>query len=217
MKYFVNEIYRTIQGEGFRYGIPHVFVRMAKCNLSCKFCDTEFESYREMTGEEIVAECEAEADRAVAMSTDAKVTGQIRGGSPLPQKKIRNVMFCGGEPLMQVNDELVDLFRGAGWFTVCETNGTYAAPKNMDWIACSPKVAEHAIKLKKCHELKYVRGFGQGIPHPKLEAEHYLLSPMFTGDRLEERVMNWCIELVQANPAWRLTIQHHKINFGGMR
>lgn len=217
MKYLVNEIYRTIQGEGVRYGIPHVFIRLAKCNLTCKFCDTEFESYREMTAEEMLAEAMAEADRAVPMATDAKVTGQIRGGSPLPAAPIRNVMFCGGEPLLQLDADLLGTFRRAGWFTVCETNGTMEAPEGLDWIACSPKVAEHAIKLKRADELKYVRAFGQGIPHPGIHADHYLISPMFTGDRLEERTLQWCLDLVMANPPWRLTIQHHKANFGGLR
>lgn len=217
MKYLVNEIYRTIQGEGVRYGIPHVFVRLAKCNLTCKFCDTEFESYRELTGEEILAEVTAEADRVVPMSTKAQVLGQIRGGVPLPHQPIRNVMFCGGEPLLQLDADLLAIFKAAGWFTVCETNGTMPAPEGLDWIACSPKVAEHAIKLQRVNELKYVRAWGQGIPHPRLAADHYLISPMYTGDRLEERTLAWCIELVQANPAWRLTIQHHKASFGGLR
>jgi organic radical activating enzyme len=214
--YLVNEIYYTIQGEGIRYGIPHVFVRFAKCNLTCKFCDTEFESYTEMSAEQIV-ERATELVSALPPPTDAKIVGQRKGGTPLPHQPCRNVMFCGGEPLMQVDDELVAQFKGAGWFMALETNGTYVCPDGVDWVACSPKVAEHAIKLKRANELKYVRGDGQGIPHPKIPADFYLLSPMYDGNVLNPRVLEWVANLVKQYPMWRLTIQHHKANFGDMR
>lgn len=216
--YLVNEIYLTLHGEGVRYGIPHVFVRFAKCNLSCGFCDTEFESYRVMTTEQIMEQIAKLADDAVLAKPTAQVEGQSRrGGEPIGAGPCRNVMLCGGEPLLQVDQDLVDALKGAGWFIALETNGTQPAPKGIDWIACSPKVAEHAVALDHVQELKYVRAAGMGIPHPKATADHYLISPMFDGDRVDPETLRWCIRLVQENPAWRLTVQHHKVGFGGIR
>jgi len=191
--YKVNEIFYSIQGEGIRYGFPYIFVRFAECNLKCGFCDTEFESFIEMTGEDILNRC-----------------------NELTQDNhCRNVSFCGGEPLLQLDTELVELFKG--WFKHVETNGTRPVPGGIDWVVMSPKVAEHAVVPTKVNELKYVRSYGQGIPKPKSKADHYLISPLFEGDRTDENTMKWCQKLVLDNPGWRLTIQHHKQNFGVIR
>ena len=196
--YRVNEIYYTLHGEGVRYGIPHVFVRFTGCNLACPFCDTEMESGVDMTAEQILIEA------------------MTRGCG------CRNVMFCGGEPLLQLDAELIDEFRMGGYFIAIETNGTRDVPPELldvpHWITCSPKVAEHAIKLTaKVDELKYARAAGQGIPEPRLCADHYLVSPIFEGDRGDADNVHHCVQLVKDNPSWRLTVQHHKGHFGGIR
>jgi organic radical activating enzyme len=216
--YKINEIYRTIHGEGVRYGIPHVFVRFSLCNLTCNFCDTEFESGRHLNSAAILEQCERlaanpepETGPPVAGARQAVVRGPAGGGP------IRNVLFCGGEPLMQLDAALVDAFKRAGWFTCVETNGCYPVPDGVDWVTCSPKVAEHAIKLQRANELKYVRGNGQGIPQPKLKADHYLISPLFSATNTDKETLQWCIQLVMDNPQWRLTVQHHKIAFGNLR
>lgn len=214
--YLVNEIYFTIHGEGVRYGTPHVFVRFSHCNLTCGFCDTEFEATVEMTAAEIVAEAERltawqPAERRVAAGAKDHGPGTVREGP------CRNVLFCGGEPLLQLDEELIETFKAGGWFTVVETNGSRPAPAGVDWITCSPKVAEHAIALEFCNELKYVRGYGQGIPRPRCRADHYLISPMFEGNEGDRQTIAWCVQLVKDNPQWRLTIQHHKAGFGGIR
>jgi 7-carboxy-7-deazaguanine synthase len=220
-QYAVNEIYRTLHGEGVRFGIPHIFVRLAFCNLTCGFCDTEFESYRAMTAQEILEEC-----RTLALAPPAKADfvvvpeGTKRAVDNGPKAgPVRNVLFCGGEPLAQLDAELIAAFKQEDdpWFICTETNGTKKAPAGIDWITCSPKVAEHAIRLQRAHEVKYVRGYGQAIPKPKLVADHYLISPMFEANQVDDRVLNWCIALVAANPGWRLTVQHHKLSFGNMR
>jgi organic radical activating enzyme len=226
-QFIVNEIYRTIHGEGVRYGIPHIFVRFSHCNLVCNFCDTEFESGRDLTGDEIVAECErlAAVREEQPAATFASSSGywQMPTGAKAPvdngpaRGPIRDVLLCGGEPLLQANGELIDQFHDAGWKVCCETNGTVPAPDSIDWITCSPKVAEHAIKLQRANELKYVRGYGQGIPRPRLAAEHYLISPMFSASHTDKETLDWCINLVLENPQWRLTVQHHKLNFGNLR
>ncbi len=184
--YFVNQIFYSIHGEGVRYGIPHVFVRFGRCNMTCSFCDTEFESGRDMSAVQVLE------------------MAQQMGG------ECKNALFCGGEPLLQLDTCLIELFKQAGWYISVETNGTVEAPAGIDWITCSPKIAEHAVKIQTADELKYVRSLGQGIPQPKCQADYLLLSPLFQGSDLDKKTMLWCVELVKDNPAWRLTVQHHK-------
>ncbi len=191
--YRINEIFLSLQGEGVRAGTANLFLRFSKCNLACRVethgfdCDTEFESGRDLTIEEILAEFRA-------LSTVC-----------------RWVILTGGEPALQVDEELIEALHTAGYSLAIETNGAFELPPGIDWITVSPKVAEHAIRQRTAHEVKYVRGHGQGIPKTVVEAEHYLLSPAFAGDRLDPRALAWCIQLIGENPIWRLSIQQHKL------
>ncbi len=191
--YRVNEIFYSLQGEGVRAGTANLFLRFSKCNLTCKVethgfdCDTEFESGRDLSIDEIVAEF-----RALAPAC-------------------RWVILTGGEPALQVDRELIDALHAAGYQLAIETNGSFALPEGIDWITVSPKVAEHAIRQRTAHEVKYVRGHGQAIPQTVVEAEHYLISPAFAGDQIDPRALAWCLRLVEENPTWRLSIQQHKV------
>jgi organic radical activating enzyme len=91
-----------------------------------------------------------------------------------------------------------------------ETNGSIEVPAPVDWLTVSPKVAEHAVRQRTAHEVKYVRDVGQHIPRPVCKADHYLLSPAFNGQGPHPGALNWCIQLVKENPQWRLSIQQHK-------
>ena len=209
--YKVNEIYLSIQGEGMRAGTVNVFVRFTGCNMRCDLdagpfspggfaCDTEFVSGRQMTAEEIVEE----ADRL-----------WVGGGE-------KAVIFTGGEPGLQVDDELLAEFDG--WYRAIETNGTVDLtvkcgqlapeslwPYRLEWITLSPKIAEHAMKCKWASEAKYVRGYGQGVIKPRPNAVHLLISPAMNGDQFDRESMEWCKKLVLENPEWRLTTQLHKL------
>ena len=191
--YVVNEIFYSLQGEGVRAGTPNLFLRFARCNLTCAVethgfdCDTEFESGRPLAAEEIVAEL-----RALSPACDW-------------------VILTGGEPALQVDAALVDALHGAGYKLAIETNGSRELPAGLDWITVSPKVAEHAIRQRRAHEVKYVRGYGQAIPRTVVEADHYVISPAFDGGELDPRTLDWCIRLVRENPPWRLSVQQHKL------
>jgi 7-carboxy-7-deazaguanine synthase len=191
-RYLVNEIFYSLQGEGVRAGTPNLFLRLSKCNLTCLKethgfdCDTEFESGRWMTAGEILAE--------------------LRELSPA----CGWVILTGGEPALQVDAELIDVLHRAGYKLAIETNGSIELPAGIDWITVSPKVAEHAIRQKTAHEVKYVRGYGQAIPKTVVTAEHYLISPAFDGAELDPRALDWCVRLCKDNPPWRLSIQQHK-------
>jgi 7-carboxy-7-deazaguanine synthase len=192
-RYLVNEIFYSLQGEGVRAGTPNLFLRLAKCNLACKVethgfdCDTEFESGRRMSLEEIVAEF-----RQLSTICDW-------------------VILTGGEPALQADRELIDGLHAAGYKLAIETNGSFELPAGIDWITVSPKVAEHAIRQTRADEVKYVRGYGQGIPKTAVEAAHYLISPAFDGAEVDPRTLDWCIRLCRENPPWRLSVQQHKL------
>lgn len=125
--------------------------------------------------------------------------------------KCLNVILTGGEPLLQVDEELILALRLAHWYVAVETNGTKVVPNGIDWVCLSPKVAEHAIQVEVAHEVKYVRHAGQALPRPRCDAQHYLLSPVFSPTGIDRESLAWCMKLVLENPLWRLSMQAHKI------
>lgn len=193
--YRINEVFCSLQGEGIRAGTPNVFVRFSGCNQTCSLethgfdCDTEFTSGRDVSMEEL--EC--------LMRDEA------------PSQEFNWAIFTGGEPGLQVDRELIDFLHERGWKLAIETNGSIALPDGLDWVTVSPKVAEHAIRQETADEVKYVRGHGQAIPRPRCKAAHQLISPAFNSNALDERSLQWCIQLVKQNPDWRLSLQQHKV------
>jgi 7-carboxy-7-deazaguanine synthase len=197
--YAINEVFYSLQGEGTRAGAASVFVRFQGCNLRCDVepgerspggfrCDTEFASGRKLTAAEVLAEVLV-----------------VRGRGQW-------VVLTGGEPLLQLDGELVAALKGSGLRLAVETNGTIdPAGLGLDWVTLSPKVAEHAVRCRRADELKYVRGYGQGIPRPECSCAGDLwISPAFDGTELDQRTLDWCVKLVKENPEWRLSAQMHK-------
>jgi 7-carboxy-7-deazaguanine synthase len=208
--YKVNELFYSIQGEGHRVGTSMIFLRFAECNLACGFCDTEFASFRQLTAEQIVTELKALASEPWKSARIIPYQeGVLLDGHPW-------VLLTGGEPGLQADGPLVKAIRDAQFRIAIETNGMFSLPDGIDWICCSPKTAEHTLKLTCAHELKYVRGHGQAIPRPVIEAEHHFVSPLFSPDGDEtRRNIDWCSAMVKANAGWRLSLQTHK--FIGIR
>lgn len=198
MIFTINEVFGSLQGEGVRAGCPSIFVRFTGCNLRCDVepgplspggfaCDTEFTSGRKLELPELLEWVKNE------------------GGD------CKWIVLTGGEPGLQVDKPFVDFFHGHGYALAIETNGTICLDGlGLDWITLSPKVAEHAIKQKTVTEIKYVRAWGQGIPKTDVKASHYLISPAFTGNELDRKTLDWCIQLCKENPKWRLSLQMHK-------
>jgi 7-carboxy-7-deazaguanine synthase len=209
-RYLVNEIFWSPQGEGLRAGEMSAFIRFKGCNMKCAMeagpkspggfdCDTEFESGRSMTAEEIVAAID-----------DMSGQGALR-----QQKKSRGyspwVVLTGGEPGLQVDDVLVGVLHNAGWRIAIETNGSVdLSGLDLDWITVSPKVAEHAIRQTVADEVKYVRGYGQALPKPTCRARYQLISPAFNGLTIDQKAFEWCLGLIREDPSWRLSVQMHK-------
>ena len=112
----VNEIFYSLQGEGFFTGTPAVFLRFSGCNLKCSFCDTDHRSGKEMTDREILAAITA-----------------------FPS---RHIVITGGEPSLQLTADFIALLHATGYFIQIETNGTHTLPAGIDWVTCSPKFSE---------------------------------------------------------------------------
>jgi len=203
--YAIKEIYYTIQGEGGQTGRTAVFCRFAGCNLwsglekdrekaICRFCDTDFWGTDGENGGKYAAE---------ALVEKIKNIWKGESGQPL-------VVCTGGEPLLQLDENLVQKLHEAGFEIAVETNGTQPAPEGIDWICVSPK-ANAELVLKKGNELKLVfpQADAMSEQFEKLEFEHFFLQPM-DGPHLQENIQK-TIEYCLAHPKWRLSLQTHKL------
>lgn len=187
----VNEIFYSLQGEGYYSGTPSVFIRLAGCNLQCSFCDTQHQQGSTMSEEEIVDEV-------------AKYKG-------------RHVVITGGEPSLQLTASLVDKLHAIGKYVAVETNGTHELPSNVDWITLSPKdvfvhTSSARVKLTRCNELKVVFTGSSVADYSHIEAPHRYLQPCDTGNEHEnisilKDTIAYCLE----HPQWSLSLQMHKI------
>ena len=188
MKYKVNEIFLSLQGEGFWTGTPMVFLRLSGCNLACHFCDTDFKAFKEM-----------EADAIVSTMTD--LAGECH-----------RACITGGEPLLQLESGLIEALHKAGFKIHLETNGTIEAPEGIDWITVSPKAE---LKLTKASELKLVF---QKPDEAHIECfrsyncQNLFLQPCDTGyPENNAAILQQCLEYIKAHPWWRLSLQTHKL------
>ena len=207
MSYQVKEIFYTLQGEGANAGRPAVFCRFAGCNLwsgreqdrataVCKFCDTDFVGTDGTLGGKFG-------------SADA-LADQITAQWPTLDQTNRFVVMTGGEPLLQVDVELIAALHDRGFQIAVETNGTIAAPAGIDWICVSPKAGAPWIQ-RKGQELKVVWPQA-GFALDELESadfENRYLQPMDNALRADNTEK--CIAMCLQRPAWRLSLQTHKI------
>lgn len=146
----INEIFYSLQGEGFHTGTPAVFVRFSGCNLKCIFCDTDHVPGIMMAEEEILLE--------------------------ILKYPAGMVVLTGGEPGLSVDKRLVDLLHREGKYVCIETNGTQLLPSNIDWVTCSPK-QNASLQLKKADEIKIVYEGQDVSSYEKFPAKHYFLQP----------------------------------------
>lgn len=206
MSYSVKEVFFTLQGEGRHAGRAAVFCRFAGCNLwsgleaargaaVCQFCDTDF------------------------VGTDGTLGGRYATAADLveviasqwPSGGVPFVVCTGGEPLLQLDDDLVNALHERGFEIAIETNGTIGAPpEGIDWICVSPKAGAE-FNLKRGNELKLV------YPQPGLDPEglepldfeRFSLQPMDgpNVDANTEAALALCLK----RPLWHLSLQTHKI------
>jgi len=208
MSYAVKEMFLTLQGEGVNAGRRAVFVRFAGCNLwsgrevdraqaICRFCDTDFVGMDGEGGGKF-------ADAAALAAAAADFWGEDR--------RERFCVLTGGEPMLQVDDALVDALHAAGFTIAIESNGTLAVHPGIDWVCISPKVGSEVVQ-RSGDELKLIWPQA-GTDVDMLERwtfAHYLVQPLDTGDAAGNAATEEvAIALVMARPSWRLTLQAHK-------
>ena len=205
MTYSVKEIFLTLQGEGGQAGRPAVFCRFAGCNLwnglerdrakaVCSFCDTDFVGVDGEGGGKF------ETPAALAAAVEAAWRGGEAG---------RLVVCTGGEPLLQLDEPLIEALRARGFEIAVESNGTLQAPAGIDWICVSPK-ADARLAQRSGQELKLV--FPQAGVDPacfeRLDFERFYLQPMDGPDR--EANTQAAVAYCLSHPRWRLSVQTHK-------
>lgn len=206
--YKIKEIFYTLQGEGAQAGRPAVFCRFSGCNLwsgreedrhkaICQFCDTDFWG---MDGE-----------NGGSFPKAIDLAAKIASLWPADQPRSQPYVVCtGGEPLLQLDETLVDALHDQGFEIAVETNGTIEAPKGIDWICVSPK-ANTALVIRKGHELKLVYPQLNAMPEQyiDLDFDHFYLQAM-DGPRTQENTqasLQYCLQ----HPQWKLSLQTHKI------
>ena len=154
----INEIFYSLQGEGFFTGTAAIFIRFSGCNLKCDFCDTLHESGEFLSDEEILQK--------------------------ISLFESKHIVLTGGEPSLWIDEEFVGKLKSAGYYVQIETNGTHPIPQNVDWITCSPKDAPLAIN--KANELKVVftsQSFVEKFTN--FNSQHRFLQPLSCGNTAE--------------------------------
>lgn len=209
MTYSIKEAFYTLQGEGLQAGKPAVFCRFAGCNLwsgresdrssaVCRFCDTDFVGTDGTLGGKY--------------ATADSLAESIASLWPASDDQHRLVVLTGGEPLLQIDGELIDALHERHFRIAVETNGTIKVPEGIDWICVSPKAGAPLIQTHG-HELKLV--FPQpdlmpdALPWQTLRFEHYLLQPMDGPNAARTTVA--AVAYCQDHPQWRLSVQTHKM------
>jgi 7-carboxy-7-deazaguanine synthase len=210
MSYSIKEIFFTLQGEGAQTGRAAVFCRFAGCNLwsghekdrleaVCQFCDTDFVG--------------TDGKGGGHFATAREVARAVSGAWPPAKKANRErplVVCTGGEPLLQLDEELVAAFHKEGFEVAIETNGTRLPPQGIDWVCVSPKAGAELV-LRSGNELKLI--FPQDGAEPELyenlDFQHFFLQPMDGAAREEntQLAVRYCLE----HPQWRLSLQTHKL------
>jgi len=206
MTYAVKEAFLTLQGEGMQAGSRAVFLRFTGCNLwsgreadrataQCRFCDTDFVGTDGAGG--------GKFDSADALAAEVEA---LWGNG----REDRLVVVTGGEPMLQLDEALVDALHGRGFRIAAESNGTLPAVAGLDWLCVSPKAGTDVVQ-RSGDELKLVWPQA-GIDPAELEGwdfGHFLVQPMDCTER--EAALEAAIALAMERPKWRLTLQAHKV------
>lgn len=206
-QYDVNEIFYSIQGEGFNAGCPAIFIRFSGCNLKCRWCDTDHKKNMELTAEEIRREV-----------TEIFNLYRLKYSPVVPNPWI---VFTGGEPLLQLDDELVDELRELLPSSIAvETNGSIRCRVPVDWLTVSPKIGQPFEQISG-DELKlvypqYASDGAREVLFPEkflsYPFNHWYIQPCWSAEEIKRKEnISLATEYVKWNPQWRISFQGHRI------
>lgn len=191
--YRINEIFYSLQGEGYHTGTASVFIRLSGCNLRCDFCDTRHESGTMMSLPQIVE--------------------QVNRYPLAPL-----IVLTGGEPSLWIDDDLIIGLKSLTRKRIAiETNGTRHLPDGIDWVTLSPKGAfeggdAHPCVLTRCDELKVVYTGQDLAQYAHIQATYRFLQPCYCDDPAQRQAgIDATVAAVLARPTWRLSLQTHRI------
>jgi organic radical activating enzyme len=185
----VNEIFYSLQGEGGRQGEASIFIRLSGCNLKCPFCDTDFSGGMDMP-----------VGRILSLIRDFPC---------------RWIVWTGGEPCLQLTEDILLFFKEKAYLQAIESNGCYRLSGLLDYTAVSPK-GDTAYARSINPQVDEVRlPIEKGDTLPAIEslpaAAFYFLSPIFTQNQATTQAnIRYCVEQVKLHPQWRLSLQIHK-------
>ncbi|MEE8336061.1 MAG: 7-carboxy-7-deazaguanine synthase [Candidatus Neomarinimicrobiota bacterium] len=206
MSYAINEVFYSLQGEGYHSGRAAVFCRFSGCNLwsghetdragaICKFCDTDFVGTQGKGGGKF--------------KTALELSNHVLSFWPSDLSEKPFIVCTGGEPLLQLDRELIDAFHNSGMEIALETNGTIIPPAGIDWICVSPK-ANSALLVNSGDEIKiiYPQNGIDPADYLKLDFSHFFLQPMDSPILKLNTIetVNYC----KTNQDWKLSLQIHK-------
>ena len=207
MTYSIKEIFYTLQGEGTHAGRPAVFCRFTGCNLwtgreedrssaVCQFCDTDFVG--------------TDGEGGGKFKTPQAVAASINALWPEAFSDHKYVVFTGGEPLLQLDELLIDAMHDVGFEIAIETNGTIAVPEGVDWVCVSPKMGSQLV-VKKGNELKVVIPQAEQVleNYAALDFEHFYVQAM--DGPLQKDNIRLAIAYCKQHPRWKLSLQTHKL------
>lgn len=191
--YRINEIFYSLQGEGFHAGTPAVFVRFSGCNLRCAFCDTQHQAGEMLSLQDIVNEV-----------------------NKYPIASL--LVLTGGEPSLFIDKAFVaELKQKTGKRIAIETNGTRPLPANLDWVTLSPKSSFEGGDLEpcflgSCDELKVVYLGQDLVQYDEIQTKNRFLQPCYCEEEKQRQAnMKSCVDAVLNHPNWRLSLQIHRV------
>lgn len=215
MKYPVNNIYPSIQGEGCLTGTPMVILRLHGCDVGCPFCDTK-ETWRLHPDDECFTIPGAlGTNQHYTPQTGTEINYYITRLYP----SFKWVLLTGGEPAQYDLRSLIAALHDGGYKVALETSGTEPIVGTPDWVCVSPKINMPGKKpvltktLTCADEIKHAVGRQRDIDQlcdligktSLKDTVQICLQPISQ----TQRATQLCIQTVQEK-GWRLSIQTHK-------
>ncbi|WP_295750994.1 7-carboxy-7-deazaguanine synthase [Undibacterium sp.] len=207
MTYSIKESFYTLQGEGNHAGRPAVFCRFTGCNLwsgreedrssaVCQFCDTDFVG--------------VDGEGGGKFKTALALAERINSLWPASYPQTKYVVFTGGEPLLQLDANLINAMHQLGFEIAIETNGTLPVPEGVDWVCVSPKMGSKLVVLKGSELKVVIPQLGQPMSeYASLDFEHFFVQAM--DGPLQADNLRLAIDYCKAHPQWKLSVQTHKL------